>query len=58
MAHHDHSHRPGAHHHDRRPAPAFDLPIAALTAGWWMRLAALLPLIALLWAAIAWALAE
>lgn len=55
MAQHNHSH-PGhaPHGHSRRPA--FDLPIAALTAGWWMRLAALLPLIALLWAAIAWAL--
>lgn len=50
--HSGHAHRPQG-----RPAPAFDLPIAALTAGWWMRLAALLPLIALLWAAIAWALA-
>ncbi len=36
----------------------FDLPIAALAAGWWMRLAALLPLIALLWVAIAWALRD
>lgn len=43
-------------HRAHRPVPAFDLPIAALTAGWWMRLAALLPVIALLWAAIAWAL--
>lgn len=43
--------------HTHGPArPAFDLPIAALTAGWGLRLAALLPLIALLWAAIAWAL--
>jgi len=50
MAQHDHSHHGHAHR------PAFDLSIAALTAGWWMRLAALLPLIALLWAAIAWAL--
>jgi hypothetical protein len=40
--------------HIRRPA--FDLPIATLTAGAGLRMAALLPLIALLWAAIAWAL--
>lgn len=53
MAPHDHSHHGQSSHR-----PTFDLPIAALTAGWWMRLVALLPLIALLWAAIAWALAE
>lgn len=53
---HSHGHLPG-HSHGQLRRPAFDLPIAALTAGWWMRLAALLPLIALLWAAIAWALA-
>jgi hypothetical protein len=39
-----------------RHPPAFDLPIAVLTAGVGLRMAALLPLIAILWAAIAWAL--
>lgn len=38
-------------------ASHFDLPIAALTAAWWMRMAVLLPLIAALWAAIWWAMA-
>lgn len=36
--------------------PAFDLPIATLAAGWGMRVAVLLPLIALLWLAVFWAL--
>lgn len=39
------------HSHD------FDLPIAVLAAGGWMRMVALLPLIAALWAAIFWAMA-
>lgn len=39
----------------RRPKPAFDLPIAVLTAGVGLRLAALLPVLAALWAAIWWA---
>ncbi len=34
----------------------FRLPVAVLAAGIWLRMAALLPLLALLWAAIAWAL--
>jgi|GEM_PF-5256802 len=38
-----------------RPKPAFDLPIAVLTAGIGLRLAALLPLLVALWAAIWWA---
>lgn len=33
----------------------FDLPVAVLTAGIGMRLAALLPVLAALWAAIWWA---
>lgn len=41
---------------DHRHESSFDLPIAALTAGVGLRMAALLPLIAALWAAIAWAL--
>lgn len=36
----------------------FHLPVAVLAAGIWMRLAALLPLILALWAAIGWALAD
>ncbi|MFN4311866.1 MAG: hypothetical protein ACK4FK_14880 [Ferrovibrio sp.] len=40
----------------RRP-PHFDLPIAVLTAAWWMRMAALLPVIAALWGAVWWAMA-
>jgi hypothetical protein len=39
----------------RQPKPAFDLPIAVLTAGIGLRMAALLPVLALLWAAIWWA---
>ncbi len=39
----------------RHPA-AFDLPITVLTAGIGLRIAALLPLIVALWAAIWWAL--
>lgn len=38
-----------------RPKPAFDLPIAVLTAGIGVRLAALLPALVALWAAIWWA---
>lgn len=45
-----------AHRHADRHRPAFDLPISVLTAGVGLRMAALLPLIAVLWAAIAWAL--
>lgn len=41
---------------DPSSRPAFDLPIAVLTAGVGLRMAALLPLIVALWAAIAWAL--
>lgn len=39
----------------RSSKPAFDLPIAVLTAGIGLRMAALLPLLALLWTAIWWA---
>lgn len=39
----------------RTSRPAFDLPIAVLTAGIGLRLAALLPVLAALWAAIWWA---
>ncbi len=39
----------------RRSKPAFDLSIAVLTAGMGVRVAALLPVLALLWAAIWWA---
>lgn len=35
----------------------YQLSVAVLAAGIWIRLAALLPLIAVLWAAIGWALA-
>lgn len=42
------------HTHD--PKPQFRLPVAVLAAGIWLRMVALLPLLALLWAAIAWAL--
>jgi hypothetical protein len=38
-----------------RTKPAFDLPIAVLTAGIGLRVAALLPVLAALWAAIWWA---
>jgi hypothetical protein len=39
-----------------RPAkPVFDLPIAVLTAGIGLRMAALLPVLVALWAAIWWA---
>jgi hypothetical protein len=38
-----------------RPKPAFDLPIAVLTAGIGLRVATLLPVLAVLWAAIWWA---
>ncbi|MEK9968096.1 MAG: hypothetical protein VW600_03105 [Ferrovibrio sp.] len=38
------------------PKSAFDLPVAALTAGIGLRLAALLPMLAALWVAIWWAL--
>ncbi len=38
-----------------RPKPAFDLPIAVLTAGIGLRIAALLPVLAALWAGIWWA---
>ncbi|WP_341898149.1 hypothetical protein [Ferrovibrio terrae] len=44
------------HRHADHRRPAFDLPISVLTAGVGLRIAALLPLIAALWAAIAWAL--
>lgn len=40
----------------RRPIFS-DLPIAVLTASWWMRMVALLPVIAALWVAIWWAMA-
>lgn len=43
-----------AHH---RPSD-FRLPVAVLAASVWLRIVALLPLIGLLWAAIAWALGE
>lgn len=39
----------------RQPKPVFDLPIAVLTAGIGLRMAALLPVLGLLWAAIWWA---
>jgi len=39
-----------------RTRPAFDLSVAALTAGIGLRMAALLPVLALLWAGIWWAL--
>ena len=42
--------------HDHRRTPPFRFPVAVLAAGVWLRMAALLPLLALLWAAIAWAL--
>jgi hypothetical protein len=42
--------------HPHRHGPRFDLPIAALAAGWAVRVAVLLPLIALLWLAVFWAL--
>lgn len=38
-----------------RPKPVFDLPIAVLTAGIGLRIAALLPMLVALWAAIWWA---
>jgi len=38
-----------------RNKPVFDLPIAVLTAGIGVRLAALLPVLGALWAAIWWA---
>lgn len=38
-----------------RHKTAFDLPIAVLTAGIGLRVAALLPVLAALWAAIWWA---
>ena len=44
--------------HDHHHKPAFRFPVAVLAAGIWLRMAALLPLLALLWAAIAWALAS
>jgi hypothetical protein len=39
-----------------RDTLAFDLPVAVLTAGIGLRIAALLPVLAVLWAAIWWAL--
>ena len=39
----------------RQTKPAFDLPIAVLTAGIGLRMVALLPVLAALWAAIWWA---
>lgn len=42
------------HGHHRHPE--FRLPVAVLAASVWLRMAALLPLLGLLWAAIAWAL--
>lgn len=42
--------------HDHRHTQPFRFPVAVLAAGVWLRMAALLPLLALLWAAIAWAL--
>lgn len=44
--------------HDHRHQAPFRFPVAVLAAGVWLRVAALLPLLALLWAAIAWALAS
>lgn len=40
---------------NRHTKPAFDLSIAVLTAGIGLRVAALLPVLAALWAAIWWA---
>lgn len=42
--------------HDHRPNTSVRFPVAVLAAGVWLRMAALLPLLALLWAAIVWAL--
>lgn len=44
--------------HDHPEKAQFRLPVAVLAAGVWLRMAALLPLLAGLWAAIAWALAS
>lgn len=44
--------------HEHHRQPEFRLPVAVLAASAWLRMAALLPVIALLWAAIAWALGE
>ncbi|MCW0235172.1 MAG: hypothetical protein OJJ21_16345 [Ferrovibrio sp.] len=52
----DHQHHRSAAQRPARQRLAFDLPIAVLTAGIGLRMAALLPLIAALWAAIWWAL--
>lgn len=41
---------------NRQPRSAFDLPITVLTAGVGLRMAALLPVLILLWAAIWWAM--
>lgn len=54
MSDHQH-HRPAALRPPRQRL-AFDLPIAVLTAGIGLRMAALLPLILALWVAIWWAL--
>ncbi|HLT78121.1 MAG TPA: hypothetical protein VKZ87_12110 [Ferrovibrio sp.] len=44
--------------HEHHAHATFRLPVAVLAASLWLRIAALLPVIALLWAAIVWALGE
>jgi hypothetical protein len=54
---HSHHHPPSAHNHDHAANPAgAGLPVAFLAAGLGARLLSLLPLLALLWALIAWAI--
>jgi hypothetical protein len=53
---HNHHHHT-AHNHDHAAGPAgAGLPIAFLAAGLGARLLSLLPLLAMLWALIAWAI--